>query len=259
MVQVIKLKLEKIKETGYAMRVAMDEEALQELTSSISRLGVIVPITVTKVLDGYMVVAGHRRVAASRIAGLLEVPAIISDVDEAKTKEIAFAENFFRKDLTPVELAAAIKDCIDGETMTIQTVAAGFHRSEDWVRRMLNLLSWPEEVLQEVHAGVLSISAAANIAQIPDESYRQFLLRNAHDSGATARVTAAWLQAYNSMQPPEKAILAEPVAQGQPAMPMVPQAPCLCCSQVYRTDELSHVPVCASCIQSIRNAQSVSG
>ena len=138
--------------------------------------------------------------------------------------------------------------------MTVDELAAGLHRTAEWIRRMVAMLDWPADVLEVIHGESISVSAAHNLALVDDAPYRAFLLRNAVDSGATARATAAWLQAWRSMQPAEVAVQAEPVAGESRPMPMVPQAPCLACGQVFRTDQLSHVPICSGCIQLIRNA-----
>ena len=161
-------------------------------------------------------------------------------------------ENLFRLDLTPVEQACAINDLLRSKTMDIPEIGSIMHRSGDWVRRQVALLTWPQDVLDIIHTGCLSVAAASNLAMIEDAEYRAFLIRQAIDNGATARTTAAWLQAWRSMAPPAEAIKAEPAAPGPSMTPMVPQAPCIACSEVFRTDELSHVPVCVHCIKAIR-------
>ena len=135
---------------------------------------------------------------------------------------------------------------------SVGEVAEGLRRSVDWVRRQLAMLSWPEDVLQAVHRGTLSVAAAANLAPITEDAYRGYLLECAENNGATARTTAAWLQAWEAALPPAKAI--EQAAEaGVVAKPLYPQAPCLCCGDVKRADELSHVPLCFRCIQRVRH------
>ncbi|GAH73034.1 unnamed protein product, partial [marine sediment metagenome] len=167
--------------------------------------------------------------------------------------EVSFAENLFRKDLSPIELAAAIKDCLDQKTLTVDELAAGLHRSCHWVQAQVSLLDWPADVLEVIHHGKISIAAASNLAAVHDNIYREFLVRQAVENGATARATAAWLQAWRSMAPAEEAITREPAAAGESVQPAVPQAPCIVCANVFRTDELSHVPVCVHCIHTIRD------
>ena len=237
----------------HAQRMEAQDEDLDSLVASIGRVGMLVPIVAVRKKDGFVVVAGHRRLRAAVRLGMRTVPVIVQEMEAAKRAEVSFAENMFRKDLSPLELGCAVKDCLDNKIMTVEELVGGLHRTAEWIRRMVAMLDWPEEVLQAIHIGSMSISAAHNLAMVDDDTYRAFLVKNAVEQGATARTTAAWLQAYRAMQPAELAVTAEPGPGGSPPQPMVPQAPCLCCGDVFRTDELSHVPVCARCIQAIRS------
>jgi len=250
--------LEKIEVGEYAQRVEVEDEGIIELAESIRRVGLLVPVVVLRRGDNFVLVAGHRRVAAARSAGLDDVPAVVREDEGPSAKEVSFAENLFRKDLSPIELAAAISDSYKQGTLTIDELAAGLHRSCHWVQAQIALLDWPADVLEAIHNGKISVAAASNLAAVHDDIYRVFLVRQAVENGATARATAAWLQAYRSMAPPEEAITREPVPAGQGVMPAVPQAPCIVCSNVFRTDELSHVPVCVHCIRTIRDIGSSS-
>jgi len=246
------VQIEKIKAGNYELRMEAEDDSLYSLAASIRRIGILVPLVCRRKDDDFILVAGHRRFAAAQSLGLRTVPVVVGEYDDAQSSEVSLAENLFRQDLSPVEVAAGIKDIIDRQTMTVPEVAASLHRAPDWVRRMIDMLKWPEDVLEAVHRGRLSISAAHNVALVHDDTYREFLLRNATESGATARTTAAWLQAWRALLPAEQAISAEPVPAGQRASPAVPQAPCICCGEVFRTDELSHVPACCTCIKLIR-------
>ena len=254
MAKVKEIPVEKINVGAHALRMDLADEAIDDLAASIRRIGIIVPLVVAAEGDSFLLIAGHRRLAAAKRLGLSEVPCCIREAAGADGVEVSFAENLFRLDLSPVELAAGIKDVLTKNIMDVQALAKAMHRTSHWVNAQVFLLSWPADVLEAVHAGWLSVSAASNLALVTEDTYRDFLLKNACDSGATARTTAAWLQAFQSMQPPEAAILSEPVAGEAASVPMVPQAPCLGCGQVYRSDQLSHVPMCSPCIQAIREA-----
>lgn len=255
MANVKEIPVEKINVGAHAVRLEAEDEALDDLAASIDRIGIIVPLVVAPEGGSFLLIAGHRRFAAAKRLGLSEVPCSIRKAAGADGVEISFAENLFRLDLSPVELASGIKDVLTKNIMDVPALAKAMHRSAHWVNAQISLLSWPADVLEAVHAGGLSVAAASNLALVTEDAYRDFLLRNAADSGATARTTAAWLQAFRSMQPPEVAVVAEPVAGDAASAPLVPQAPCLGCGQVHRTDALSHVPMCSPCIQAIREAQ----
>jgi ParB family chromosome partitioning protein len=241
----------KITDKEHNQRFEANEEDLSGLVSSISSDGLIEPIGVKEFEDGFAVVFGHKRLEACKRAGLEKVPCVLLEGNESQMRKLTFVENFFRSDLSPVELAVAIADEVKEERMTIQQLAFGFKKSVDWVRRQLAICGWPEEVLEGIHVGKISVAAASNLACITEDHYRQMLVRTACDNGVTARTTAAWLQAWRSMLPPAEAVKAEPVDGDAPATAMVPQAPCLVCHNVYRTDELCHVPLCSHCIKQL--------
>jgi len=242
----------------YAQRRQVEDDGIRDLAMSIGRVGVLVPVVVSKQGDKLVLIAGHRRVMAARIAGLAAVPAVIRTGGGAVAKGVSFAGNHFRRDLSPIELAAAIRDCLASKSLTMDELAAGLHRSVHWIQAQAAMLEWPDDVLEVIHNGHLSVAAASNLAMVGDAVYRDFLLRQAVENGATARATAAWLQAFRSMAPAAEAVTREPVAAGERVTPAVPQAPCIVCSDVYRTDELSHVPVCVHCIHTIRKIGSAS-
>jgi len=252
--KIMSVPIEKIKVGDYAQRLEVEDEGIEGLAASILRIGIVVPLSVCRKNGEYHLVAGHRRYVAAGRAGLAEVPCIIVDSEQEKSSEVAFAENFFRKDLSPLELASALGDCLKNKIQTADELARGFHRSTEWVRRMVAILDWPGDVLEAIHGEKVSVAAAHNLALVDDDAYRAFLVRNAVDSGATARTTAAWLQAWRSMQPMEVAVQTEPVSGRAVSIPAVPQAAFLAVGEVLRTDELSHVPIFDGCIRAIRNA-----
>lgn len=250
------IELDKIKFGENLGRLDFEDDEVEDLAVSIGRIGMINPIMVRKKDEMFEIIAGHRRYVAAKKCGLQKIPCFVHEGKETETTEITIAENLFRTDLTPVETACMVHDIINNDIMSLDQVAAAMHRSRRWVQSQIDLLAWPNDVLEIVHQGKLSVSAAANLALIEDTTYREFLTRNAVDSGATARTTAAWLQAWRSMAPPEEALEAQPLSSGSTVAPAVPQAPCLCCGNIQRTDALATVLMCPQCIGAIRNAES---
>lgn len=236
------------------LREVQNDEALDDLCSSIRRIGIVEPLVVAREGQKYILLAGHRRYAAAVSCGFESVPVVVRSGAKSERAEVAFAENLFRKDLSPVETAAALKDVLAEERMSIEELGRAVHRSAHWVRQMVAMCDWPSDVLVAIHQGAISTAAGANLAGVTDDEYRSFLVANAVENGATARSTAAWLQAWRSMVPPQQAIDAPPVDGRPPVAPLIPQAPCLCCGTVLRMDALSHVPVCTDCVQVLRNA-----
>lgn len=244
--------IEKIRVGKFDQRISISDAELDGLAASIGRVGLLYALIVRPEADGFLLLDGHCRLAACKRLGHKMVRCYVEDSEKDVVAEIAFAGNFFRKDLSPVELAAAIAECHKTGKMSVKDLAAGFHRSEHWVQAMIAICDWPAELQEAVHAKEISVSAASNLACVTDNNYRSFLIRNAIEQGVTARTTSAWLQAFRNMQPQEEAITAEPVPGRPVVVPAVPQSPCFCCAQVYPVNEMSHVPVCGRCVQILR-------
>lgn len=254
MQEIKEIPIGEIKVGEHDQRIKIDDESLEGLVSSIGRIGMVYPCIVRRQGDEFLLLEGHRRLAACKRLGKKAVPCSVTEGEKDTAAEIAFAGNFFRKDLSPVELASALKDAAESRGLSMSELAAGFHRSEHWVVSMIAICDWPEDVQQAMHNNGLSISAASNLACVTDREYREFLLQNAIDGGVTARTTAAWLQAWRNMQPAAEAVQAEPVPGALPVAPAVPQAPCFLCATVRLVNEMSHVPLCGGCIKTIRSA-----
>jgi len=237
----------------HSQRFKVECEDLDHLRESIRRLGLINPVGVVGEGGGYRLVHGHRRLRACKDLGRKEIEAVILDAETQSEDEVTFAENFFRTDLTPVELAVAIAKQLESGKWTVEQIAAGFHRSADWVRRQIAITEWPDEILGALHSGGLSIAAAEPLAQVTEAASREFFVRQAVESGATARTTSSWLQGWRAMLPPSAAVQISPGPGGSSPAPAVPQVPCIVCSNVFRVDAVSHVPVCCECVRHLRD------
>lgn len=254
MAEVVHIKSERILEGEYNVRAELNDDGIEELARSINKLGLLNPLLVTPENDGYLVVAGHRRLRAARKVGLDLVPCIVVKTEHDFARAVSFAENMFRRDLSPVEEAAAIGDLISQGKMTVERVASSMQRSVEWVLNRLSMLEWPVEVQEAVHVGVLSAAAAKNIAAVTDDVYRGILMRQAAEGGATARTTAAWLQAWRAAMPPAEALQADSIP-GRPATPAaVLLVACVVCFERYDATKLAYLPICPGCVDTIRGA-----
>ena len=143
-------------------------EELEALSDSIVKYGVISPITVRRVGERYVIIAGERRWRAARMAGLSEIPVIIISADDKKAAEIALVENIQRSDLNPVEEAQAYAALIDQYGMTQEEVAEQIGKSRSSVTNSLRLLDLPDAVLSMLAAGTLSSGHAKVLLGIKD-------------------------------------------------------------------------------------------
>jgi len=236
-----------IKEDDYKMRESIGGEAFDELVSSVMRDGLLVPILLRHVEAGYTIVAGHRRFAAVTKIGWHYIPAQILGPEEDVGWGGAFAENMFRQDLTPIEEAAAVQDCITNGAYNVDTLSRALGRSVGWVKDRLDMMSWPDDVLAVVHSGSLSVAAARNLAGIDDEVHRSMLVEYAVSNGATARITAAWYQSFQAGKMCNEPGEIEPVPANSVLPPIEPYTPCVMCGRKYKMVELRYTPICSDC------------
>ena len=143
-------------------------EELEALSDSIVKYGVISPITVRRVGERYVIIAGERRWRAARMAGLSEIPVIIISADDKKAAEIALVENIQRSDLNPVEEAQAYAALIDQYGLTQEEVAEQIGKSRSSVTNSLRLLDLTDAVLSMLAAGKLSSGHAKVLLGIKD-------------------------------------------------------------------------------------------
>lgn len=143
-------------------------EELEALSDSIVKYGVISPITVRRVGERYVIIAGERRWRAARMAGLSEIPVIIISADDKKAAEIALVENIQRSDLNPVEEAQAYAALIDQYGLTQEEVAEQIGKSRSSVTNSLRLLDLSDAVLSMLAAGKLSSGHAKVLLGIKD-------------------------------------------------------------------------------------------
>ncbi|HUQ44264.1 MAG TPA: ParB/RepB/Spo0J family partition protein [Candidatus Limnocylindria bacterium] len=172
----IEIPLARIRENPRQPRLRIDDAALAALAESIRHHGVIQPILVTETIDGYQLVAGERRVRASRLAGLERIPAVVRQLADRQQLELALVENLQREDLDAIEAARAYRQLMDEFEFSQEDLAARVGRARSTVANTLRLL--------ELHQGVQDAIADGRIT----EGHARALGGLGHD--AQARVLA---------------------------------------------------------------------
>lgn len=164
------VKISEIQPNKNQPRKNFDAETLQQLADSIRQHGVIQPLVLRSLpTGGYQIVAGERRYRASRMAGLVEVPAVIREFTDRETMEIALIENLQREDLNPIEEALGYKDLMIHYNFTQEAVAKSVGKSRPAVTNSLRLLNLPNEVIEMVKSGVLYSGHARTLLAMEDE------------------------------------------------------------------------------------------
>ena len=168
------LPIYKIEPNRSQPRQDFDEEELQSLADSISVHGVIQPLTVRELESGYyQIIAGERRWRAARMAGLNEIPAVISEADDRKAMELALIENLQRQDLNPVEEALGYQSLMEDFGLTQEETAQRVGNSRPAVANALRLLNLSPEVLEKLRTGDLTAGHARAVLSLKSEKKQQ--------------------------------------------------------------------------------------
>lgn len=166
---VAELPLDKIIFNPLQPRKKFAEDALKELAESIKAHGVVQPVIVTKVPEGYRLVVGERRTRAAKLAGLTAIPAIVRELSDQHILEIALIENIQREDLNPIEEAQAFSHLISEHGLTQEQLSERLGRSRPAVTNSLRLLKLPDEIRKDIESGVLKAGHARAIMGLDEK------------------------------------------------------------------------------------------
>ena len=183
------IELARIKPNPAQPRVQFNEESLDELADSIRDRGVLQPILLRPAGEDYMIIAGERRWRAAQRARLHSIPAIVREIDESTTAELALIENIQRQDLNPLEEAEGYRQLIKAHGHTQDDVGRIVHKSRSHVANLLRLLELPEFVRQSLLQGDISMGHARAVATAPDPAE---LTRKVIAKGLSVRQAEEW-------------------------------------------------------------------
>lgn len=164
--EIIEIDLSQLRSNPYQPRKIFDEEALRELSESIKEYGVFQPIIVKKSIKGFDIIAGERRVKASKMAGKTTIPAIVRDFTDEQMMQIALLENLQRENLTAIEEATAYKDIINALNITQDDLAKKLGKSRSHITNMLGLLRLPNSVQDMVLKSEISMGHARVLSKL---------------------------------------------------------------------------------------------
>lgn len=168
--EIIELRIDELRANPYQPRKIFDSEALKDLALSIKEHGVFQPIIVKKSIKGYEIIAGERRVRASKLAGLEKIPAIIRNLDDEQMMEIALLENLQRENLSSIEEAIAYRKMIDSLSLTQEELAKKVGKSRSHITNILGLLRLPEEVQEMIANNKLTMAHARVLSKLEDNN-----------------------------------------------------------------------------------------
>ena len=214
---VVEVPLSRIRPNPHQPRRHMDDAGLEELAASIREHGVLQPVLVTETLDGYQLVAGERRVRASRLAGLERIPALVRQLADRAQLEVALVENVQRADLDPIEEALAYRQLIDEFGLTQEQVSDRVGKARATIANTLRLLDLHADIQTSIVDGTISEGHGRALASLPLDGQAQ-VLRTVVSQSLSVRQTE---ELVRRLREPKPAAVAAPAARLDPDLERV--------------------------------------
>jgi ParB family chromosome partitioning protein len=195
--RVEELAVDSISENPFQPRKHFDEQALQELSQSIVDHGLLQPIVVIEKEDGYLLIAGERRLRAHKLAKLTNIKAIIADahIDEVRLRELALIENIQREDLNAIELANSYSELIDVHNITHDELSSIVHKSRSQITNTMRLLSLSSYVQKQLVEGKISQGHAKVLVGL-DEKKQKIVIDSVIGQKLSVRDTENMVKKY---------------------------------------------------------------
>jgi ParB family chromosome partitioning protein len=209
---VVEMAVDQIEPNPKQPRTDIDEDSVAELADSIKKVGLLQPIIVRPLGEGYQIIAGERRWRAARQAQLESVPVRVLAVSETDSLELALIENLQREDLNAIEEARGYKRLLTEYQMTQAELADNVSKSRSAITNALRLLDLPEEVQEMVYSNDLSAGHARAILAVPDEVQRISLATKARKERLSVREVENLARLYAAGQTERAARPATPKA-----------------------------------------------
>lgn len=184
--KVVELELNDVLPNRFQPRIKFNEQSIQDLANSIKEHGVIQPIVVRKIGDKFEIIAGERRYKASVLAGKTTIPAIVTDLNEKESAEVALIENIQRKDLTPIEEAVSYKKILD-MGLTQDILASKLGKTQSTIANKIRLLNLDDEVQEALLNEQISERHARSLLRITNNQKQREMLKRIINERLTVR------------------------------------------------------------------------
>jgi len=208
------IELSKIQANPDQPRHIFDEEALEELASSIRQIGVIQPITLRKIDDdAYQIIAGERRYRASQIAGLETVPAYIRTAEDETVMEMALIENIQREDLNSIEIALAYQKLIETYDLTQEGLSERIGKKRTTIANYLRLLKLPAEIQMGIRDKKIDMAHARTLVTLEDAAAQLEVYELILEEGLSVRKVEEYVRAISKGEKLEDLLKEEKVVE----------------------------------------------
>lgn len=197
--EIVMVRLSDIIPNRFQPRLTFDEEALNELAASIKEHGIIQPLILRDLGNKYEIIAGERRYKAAQLAGVLEVPAVIGQMDDQTSAELALIENIQRKDLSAIEEAKSYKKILDMGGFTQDELSKRMGKGQSTIANKMRLLTLTNEVQAALMNNLISERHARCLLQVKDETKQKEVLNKIITERMNVRDTDNYIKSMIGM------------------------------------------------------------
>jgi len=234
--KIIEIPLDQILEPSLAIRKTLDEEKLEELAESIKAVGLKQYPEVKKVNDKYEVIAGHRRVLAARMAGLVMIRCRLSSPTKEEEIQSKLHENYGREDLQPLEEAVFFANVMQDLNLSVSELSQQVKKPERYIQERLALLSMPADIKDALAQRKIGLGVAKQFSRVENEVTRKMLLSRAIVDGVSENRAKMWADEYSKVKPEEPAPSPEKVEEKIQEMEEFYSTPCEVCGSKVKKE-----------------------
>ena len=221
--KVVELNIQDVLPNRFQPRIKFNEEAINELSKSIKEHGVIQPIVVRPIGDKFEIIAGERRYKASCMAELKTIPAIITDLNDKDSAEVALIENVQRENLTPIEEAISYKKILDMGYITQDALASKLGKTQSTVANKLRLLNLDDDVQEALLNEKISERHARSLLKLQNKEQQKQLLNKIINERLTVRRADEEIEKILNGGNMNETITKEPITKETIEQPVITQ------------------------------------
>jgi len=244
-----RLSTDLIDDPSNPMRTNMTPASVEDLVLSIKQVGIIEPLVVKPVKGRYEVIAGHRRLYASRLAKLLEVPCFVREATNEQTEMLKIHENLYRADIKPQDEAKHFEFLINKQKMTPSKIAQLISKSQSYVMDRLAILNYPPFLSETLSRGEISFSVAREFAKFGDEKQMRSAVYYSKRSGMTSDMARKWVKEWQDSQNNPYRKNTTPSDDREGVEPIEHETTCIYCREGLRLIEAEVVYMHHACMK----------
>lgn len=248
------INIDTIKQQDNQIRQDIDQNALEDLKQSINKVGIISPITVAIEEDGYIIVAGHRRLEATKQLGLKTIPAMVMKGSEPELRATQLHENYGREEVSPVEEGTFFA-LLRGDGYTIQEVAIIAGVTEQFVRGRIALTFLNERVKEMLHDGIISIESAKLLTRVTDIEILHNMCDIIKQGGMSTNTIKNWVMQYEKDNNTTVEQITQIKYQPNPNGEGRKLFKCSVCKEKYLFQQVISSWICMSCAKQLQDIQ----